>query len=79
MIHRFPFISTNRVLFSIGFSFSFGFGPSDNKWRRHRRIFHEYFTPEKIAKYQTSQLLEARRLLKRLLVDPEGFDHHIKQ
>ena len=70
---------TDLRFLSIGFSFAFSFFQYGDEWRRHRRIFHEYFHSEKVARHQKIKLLETRRFLKRLLVDPEGFSYHIKQ
>ena len=48
-------------------------------WRKHRRLFHEYFHRNAVTKYQPIQKQEAQALLRRLLVTPDNFLHHIRQ
>ena len=48
-------------------------------WRRHRRLFHEYFYPNAVTKYQPIQKQEVHAFLRRLLVTPDNFLHHIRQ
>ena len=48
-------------------------------WRRHRRLFHEYFHRNAVAKYQPIQRQEVQAFLRRLLVTPDDFFHHIRQ
>jgi cytochrome P450 len=48
-------------------------------WRKHRRLFHEYFHRDAVTKYQPIQRQDTRELLRRLLVTPENFFHHIRQ
>src|SRR5271168_4028746 len=46
-------------------------------WRKHRRLFHEYFRPATISKFQPIQKQETQAFLRRLLVTPDNFFHHI--
>jgi cytochrome P450 len=57
----------------------FAFLPYGPWWRRHRRAFHGHFHPGVVDKYQPIQTKETRAFLRRLLVTPENFMHHIRQ
>ncbi|KAI9059150.1 CyP450 monooxygenase [Trametes sanguinea] len=48
-------------------------------WRRHRRAFHQFFTPTALEPYGPMQELEAHRLAYRLVKDPEHFLTHIRR
>jgi cytochrome P450 len=48
-------------------------------WRRHRRLFYEHFHLSAVKKYQPIQIQEVQALLRRLLVTPDDFFHHIRQ
>ena len=48
-------------------------------WRRHRRLFHEYFHCNAVTKYQPIQKQEVQAFLRRLLVTPDNFSQHIRQ
>ena len=48
-------------------------------WRRHRRLFHEHFHRNAVTKYQPIQRQEVQAFLRRLLVTPDDFFHHIRQ
>ncbi|OSC99371.1 CyP450 monooxygenase [Trametes coccinea BRFM310] len=48
-------------------------------WRRHRRAFHQFFTPTALDPYGPMQELEAHRLAHRLVKDPEHFLTHIRR
>ena len=48
-------------------------------WRRHRRLFHEYFHRNAVTKYQPILRQEVRAFLRRLLVTPDNFLYHIRQ
>ncbi|KAI0705578.1 CyP450 monooxygenase [Earliella scabrosa] len=47
-------------------------------WRRHRRIFHQFFNTNAIVDYRPSQRREAHLLVLRLIKDPASFVHHIR-
>jgi len=47
-------------------------------WRRHRRLFHEYFHRNAVLKYQPIQQQAAKALLRQLLVTPDDFFHHVR-
>ena len=48
-------------------------------WRKHRKLFHEYFHRNVVTKYQPIQRQEVQAFLRRLLVTPDEFFHHIRQ
>ena len=52
--------------------------PYGQWWRRHRRIFWQYFHPGALPKYQDVLEQGAHRLLSRLLTTPENFEEHIR-
>ena len=56
-----------------------GLMPYGQMWRRHRRLFHEYFHRNAVTKYQPIQRQEVQTFLCRLLVTPDDFLHHIRQ
>ncbi|KAI0820677.1 cytochrome P450 [Trametes gibbosa] len=47
-------------------------------WRRSRKAFHEFFNPAVLAQYHSTQLECARRILPRLVTDPQHFPEHIR-
>jgi len=48
-------------------------------WRKHRRLFHEHFRRNQVFNYQPILKREVRAFLRRLLVTPDNFFHHIRQ
>jgi cytochrome P450 len=58
---------------------SFGFIPYGPWWRRHRRAFHGHFRADAVHKYQPILTKETHAFLRRLLVTPENFLHHVRQ
>ena len=58
---------------------SMSFMPYGLWWRKHRRLFHEYFHRNAVTKYQPIQRQETQAFLRRLLVTPDDFFHHIRQ
>ena len=48
-------------------------------WRQHRKLIHEHFHRNTVAKYQPILTQEVQALLRRLLVTPDNFFHHIRQ
>jgi cytochrome P450 len=59
--------------------YNMGFLPYGPWWRRHRRAFHEHFHAGAVHKYLPTQTKETHAFLRRLLVTPENFRHHIRQ
>ena len=48
-------------------------------WRQHRKLFHEHFHRNTVTKYQPIQREEVQAFLRRLLITPDNFLHHIRQ
>ena len=71
------FKDTNR--FRMNWSLSMANMPYGMWWRRHRRLFHEHFHHNAVTKYQPVQRQEVQAFLRRLLVTPDDFLHHIRQ
>ena len=65
--------------FRMGWDVNMGFLPYGLWWRKHRKLFHEYFRPNQVPEYQPIQRREVREFLRRLLVTPDNFIPHIRQ
>ncbi|KAF7348408.1 hypothetical protein MSAN_01794900 [Mycena sanguinolenta] len=52
--------------------------PHGDRWREHKRMFHQYFRREAIPTYYPVQLRKVQDLLRGLLSTPEDFDAHVK-
>ncbi|SJL18707.1 related to cytochrome P450 CYP2 subfamily [Armillaria ostoyae] len=61
-----------------GWDFNLGFMRYSNRWRTHRRMFHQYFQPRAVPAYYPVQLKATSVLLKQLLKSPDAFAHHIR-
>ncbi|KAK0211390.1 cytochrome P450 [Desarmillaria ectypa] len=61
-----------------GWSFNFGFMRYSDRWRAHRRMFHQYFQPRALPAYYTVQTKAASILLQQLLKSPEECFHHVR-
>ncbi|KAL0958977.1 hypothetical protein HGRIS_014290 [Hohenbuehelia grisea] len=61
-----------------GWRFKFAFMPYGDWWRQHRRLFHAYFHPNVVGKYQSIQRRESKAFLRRLLHSPSDFMYHIR-
>ena len=55
------------------------FMPYGPWWRKHRKLFHEYFHHDAVTKYQPIQRQVVQAFLRRLLVTPDNFFYHIRQ
>ncbi|KAJ3530716.1 hypothetical protein NM688_g7671 [Phlebia brevispora] len=62
----------------VGWGFDFAFMGYGDKWREHRRVFHQHFNAQAIVKYQPWSARETRALLLRLLEQPEDFMPHLR-
>ncbi|KAF7348392.1 Cytochrome P450 [Mycena sanguinolenta] len=49
-----------------------------DRWREHKRMFHQYFRREAIPAYHPIQLKKIQDLLRGLLSTPEDFEAHVK-
>ena len=68
-----------HVRFRMGWNTAVGLLPYGVRWRKQKKSFHEYFQPSVVNKYQPIQRREAQAFLRRLLVTPDNFFHHIRQ
>lgn len=59
--------------------FNLGFMPYTQKWRDHRRAFHQYFNQREVAKYEPIQVQECRAFLRRMLDAPDDLAQHVRQ
>lgn len=59
--------------------FAFPFLPYGAAWKKYRRTFQEFFHHNEVSKYQPIQKREVHAFLRRLLVTPDNFFHHIRQ
>ncbi|KAF9235569.1 cytochrome P450 [Melanogaster broomeanus] len=71
--HR-PYLVPN-VLF--GLDFISGFLPYGDRWRRHRRFFHETFRADCVPRFVPMLQRRASHLLRRLLDKPELLSDHV--
>ncbi|KAF8207060.1 cytochrome P450 [Mycena galopus ATCC 62051] len=60
----------------IGGDIFFGFGKYDNRWRTHRRLFHQALGGAAANRFQPQTLKHAHDLLRCLLEEPEAFLEH---
>ncbi|KAF8815532.1 cytochrome P450 [Phlegmacium glaucopus] len=59
--------------------FNMAFLPYGLNWRKHRKSFHKYFHLDVVSKYLPIQKREVHAFLRRLLITPDNFRHHIRQ
>ena len=69
----------NAVRCRMGLDISMSRMPYGLWWRKHRKSFHEHFHRKVVTKYQPLQRREVQAFLRRLLVTPDEFSHHIRQ
>ena len=50
--------------------------PYGNKWKRGRRLFHEFFNVKEVTNFDDYQRKHARRFISRLSQTPEDFLAH---
>ncbi|KAJ3553128.1 hypothetical protein NM688_g3784 [Phlebia brevispora] len=62
----------------IGWDFLMGFMRYGTRWRDSRRAFHQHFTAHAVTAYYPTVEKGSRKLLVRLLEDPENFLPHIR-
>ncbi|KAH8100146.1 CyP450 monooxygenase [Cristinia sonorae] len=53
--------------------------PYTDRWRAHRRVFHQHFHRGIVDKYQPVQLQQVRALLSWILEDPVNTRKHVRQ
>ncbi|KAK0211401.1 cytochrome P450 [Desarmillaria ectypa] len=61
-----------------GWSFNFALMRYSDRWRAHRRMFHQYFQPRAIPAYYAVQTKATLILLQQLLKSPDECFHHVR-
>ncbi|KJA26055.1 hypothetical protein HYPSUDRAFT_64267 [Hypholoma sublateritium FD-334 SS-4] len=63
----------------LGWEWDFAHMPYTDRWRRHRRLFHQYFQPRNITVFYPFQKRMTVTLLGQLADSPDNFVAHIRQ
>ncbi|KAF9560816.1 cytochrome P450, partial [Agrocybe pediades] len=63
----------------MGWEWDFAHMAYSDRWRRHRRVFHQYFQPRNLVSYYAIQKKVTANLLSQLGRSPENFAAHIRQ
>lgn len=63
---------------STGWSRNFGLMEYGDKWRAHRRMFHQQFTSSVLPRYHPILKKEVHELLRLLADSPDNFARHIR-
>ncbi|EMD40133.1 hypothetical protein CERSUDRAFT_151114 [Gelatoporia subvermispora B] len=63
---------------SMGWDWNTAMMEYGQKWRNHRRLFHQYFNQGAVKQYEPQDRVYARKLLKRLYDEPKNFAHDIR-
>ncbi|KAH7905306.1 cytochrome P450 [Hygrophoropsis aurantiaca] len=83
LLERRSQIYSDRMSLSTADIFGLGFAttllPYGHEWRRHRRLFHQYFRADVSRVYHPMQLQAAHGLLKELLDSPQHLNAHVDQ
>ncbi|KAG1850509.1 cytochrome P450 [Suillus tomentosus] len=66
-----------HILDFFGHDYSTTFLPYSDKWRLHRRIFHEAFRLEAVSSFRPIQMRNAHNLILNLLASPEMYGTHL--
>ncbi|KAH7915619.1 cytochrome P450 [Hygrophoropsis aurantiaca] len=61
-----------------GWTFNSVLIPYSDRWRLHRRLFHQAFRPEASLTYHPMQIRKARELVSNLLEDPDNYGAHLQ-
>jgi cytochrome P450 len=62
----------------MGWDFAISLMPYGQKWRTHRRVFHQMFRGDAIVKYHPVLLSKIHNLLRHFAEDPNDFREHIR-
>ncbi|KAH7906012.1 cytochrome P450 [Hygrophoropsis aurantiaca] len=81
LLERRSRIYSDRISLSsvdiLGLGFATSILPYGHEWRRHRRLFHQYFRADVARIYHPMQLQAAHRLLGDLLDSPQHLNAHV--
>ncbi|EGN99267.1 hypothetical protein SERLA73DRAFT_182184 [Serpula lacrymans var. lacrymans S7.3] len=70
-----PYMATTDF---IGWTFNSVMIRYSNRWRVHRRIFHQAFRPDAAINYRPIQMSKVHQLLQNLLESPGDYDRHLQ-
>jgi cytochrome P450 len=62
----------------MGWDFNLGLMVYGERWRIHRKAFHEVFRPEAAVSFRPIQLNSIHALLLKLMENPENFVTHLR-
>ncbi|KAF7374534.1 O-methylsterigmatocystin oxidoreductase [Mycena sanguinolenta] len=62
----------------MGWDFNFALLSGGDKWREHRKMFHQHFRPDVSRNYHPIQMKKAHLFLQELLSSPQKFREHLK-
>lgn len=62
----------------MGWSFNLGLMVYGDRWRIHRKAFHDVFRPEAAMHFRPIQLRSMHALLRKLVESPEDFVTHLR-
>ncbi|KAL0957070.1 hypothetical protein HGRIS_003167 [Hohenbuehelia grisea] len=68
----------NPMFEFLGWDWSLSFMPYSDKWRRHRRVFHESFRQEAMLQWNSLQLKKLRESLRLIDEDPSNFSRYYR-
>ncbi|KAJ3574094.1 hypothetical protein NP233_g1993 [Leucocoprinus birnbaumii] len=63
----------------MGWDWDFAHMPHDDRWRQHRKLFHQYFQQKNASRYFPVMEKATAILLNQLLGSPDNFRNHIRQ
>ncbi|KAF8553333.1 cytochrome P450 [Imleria badia] len=69
-----PYLITNELC---GIDFNSGLLPYGDRWRLHRRFFHQTFSSDAVSSFRLLQFRKSCRLLQQLLNTPDQLSEHV--
>ncbi|KAF8553335.1 cytochrome P450, partial [Imleria badia] len=69
-----PYLITNELC---GTDFNSGLLPYGDRWRLHRRFFHQTFRSDAVSRFRSLQFRKSCQLLQELLNSPDQFSEHV--
>lgn len=67
------------MVHSVGWDWNLAFMPYGERWREHRRLFHQYFQPSVVPRYRPKLATETQKFISRLHRSPEDWLRHVRQ
>jgi cytochrome P450 len=62
----------------MGWDFNLGLMVYGDRWRIHRKVFHEVFRPEAAVSFRPIQLSSIHALLRKMMENPEDYVTHLR-